>query len=123
MKFEFNHFNFNVQDLERSIKWYEAVLGLKEVKRNIAKDGRYIIVFLGDGVTDFRLELTWLRDHPEPYDLGEQEFHLAMVVEDYEAAYDHHKALDAIIYDNQAMNLYFLEDPDGYWIEILSKYR
>ena len=65
MKFEFNHFNFNVQDLERSLAWYDQALGLKEVRRNIAKDGRYIIVFLEDGITNFKLELTWLRDHPE----------------------------------------------------------
>lgn len=123
MKFEFNHFNFNVQDLERSLAWYDQALGLKEVRRNVAKDGRYIIVFLEDGITNFKLELTWLRDHPEAYDLGEQEFHLAMVVEDYQKAYEHHKAMDAIIYDNKEMNLYFLEDHDGYWIEILSKYR
>ena len=73
-----NHFNFNVSNLERSLQFYQEALGLREVQRKAPEDGRFIIVFLGDGKTDFRLELTWLRDHPQPYDLGECEFHLAM---------------------------------------------
>ena len=66
-----NHFNFNVSNLERSLQFYQEALGLREVQRKSPEDGRFIIVFLGDGKTDFRLELTWLRDHPQPYDLGE----------------------------------------------------
>lgn len=123
MKFEFNHFNFNVKDLELSLDWYEKTLGLKEVRRNVAKDNRYIIVFLEDGSTNFKLELTWLKDHPQAYDLGEQEFHLAFVVDDYNQAYEHHKELDVIIFENKEMGIYFLEDPDGYWIEIVPKNR
>ena len=80
--FTFNHFNFNVFDLERSLKFYDEALGLKPVREKNAADGRYKIVYLSDGVSDFRLELTWLRDHTEPYDLGEQEYHLAFQAED-----------------------------------------
>ncbi len=123
MKFEFNHFNFNVSDLQKSLQFYDKALGLKEVRRKVAEDGRYIIVFLTDEMTDFKLELTWLKDHPEAYDLGEQEFHLAVLVDDYDAAFSHHQKMDAIVYENKEMGLYFLEDPDGYWIEILPKNR
>lgn len=123
MKFEFNHFNFNVKDLDVSLAWYEKTLGLKEIRRHVADDQRFIIVFLEDGITDFKLELTWLKDHMHEYDLGEQEFHLALVVDDYEKAYEHHKDLDVIIYENKEMGIYFLEDPDGYWIEIVPKKR
>ena len=73
----------------------EAVkaLGLEPVgERKAAADGSFIIVYLGDGKTDFRLELTWLRDHPQKYDLGECEFHLALRAEDYEAAHAKHAA-------------------------------
>jgi lactoylglutathione lyase len=81
--YTFNHFNFNVFDLERSLKFYDEALGLKPVREKNAADGSFRIVFLEDGVTDFRLELTWLRDRTEPYDLGEQEYHLAFKAEDY----------------------------------------
>ena len=117
--FTFNHFNFNVFDLERSLRFYDEALGLKPVREKNAPDGSFKIVFLGDGITDFRLELTWLRDHSEPYDLGEQEYHLAFRVDDFEAAHEKHKAMGCICFENPAMGIYFLEDPDGYWIEII----
>ena len=82
--FAFNHFNFNVTDLERSIAFYHDALGLEPVRRKEAADGSFILTFLGDGKTEFQLELTWLRDHPQKYDLGECEFHLALAVEDME---------------------------------------
>ena len=69
--------------------------------------------------SDFRLELTWLRDHTEPYDLGEQEYHLAFVADDFEAAHKKHSEMGVICFENPSMGIYFLEDPDGYWIEII----
>ena len=117
--FSFNHFNFNVFDLERSLKFYDEALGLKPVREKDAADGSFRIIFLGDGVTDFRLELTWLRDRTEPYDLGEQEYHLALKAEDFDAAHAKHEAMGCICFENPEMGIYFLEDPDGYWIEII----
>ena len=117
--FSFNHFNFNVFDLERSLRFYDEALGLKPVREKDAADGSFRIIFLGDGVTDFRLELTWLRDRTEPYDLGEQEYHLALKAEDFEAAHKKHEAMGCICFENPSMGIYFLEDPDGYWIEII----
>ena len=59
----FNHFNFNVTDLNKSLAFYKEALDLEPVgARKEAADGSFIIVYLGDGKTDFRLELTWLRD-------------------------------------------------------------
>ena len=117
--FTFNHFNFNVFDLERSLKFYDEALGLKPVREKNAADGRYKIVFLGDGRSPFRLELTWLRDRTEPYDLGEQEYHLALAADDFDAAHTKHAAMGCICFENPEMGIYFLEDPDGYWIEII----
>ena len=117
--FTFNHFNFNVFDLERSLKFYDEALGLKPVREKNAADGRYKIIYLGDGRSDFRLELTWLRDREEPYDLGEQEYHLALTADDFDAAHEKHAAMDCICFENSEMGIYFLEDPDGYWIEII----
>lgn len=117
--FSFNHFNFNVFDLERSLKFYDEALGLKPVREKNAEDGSFKIVYLGDGMTDFTLELTWLRDRTEPYDLGEQEYHLAFMTDDMEKAHAKHEQMGAICYENPGMGIYFLEDPDGYWVEII----
>ena len=117
--FAFNHFNFNVLNLERSLKFYEEALGLKPVREKNAADGSFRIVFLGDGVTGFQLELTWMTERTEPYDLGEQEYHLAFKTENMEAAHRLHEQMGCICFENPAMGIYFIEDPDGYWIEII----
>ena len=117
--FSFNHFNFNVSDLDKSLAFYKEALDLEPVRRKEAADGSYVIVFLGDGKTDFRLELTWLRDHPQKYDLGECEFHLAFVTDQYDDFYAKHKEMGCICFENPGMGIYFIEDPDGYWIEIV----
>ena len=120
VKGRFDHFNFNVLDLDRSIRFYEKALGLKEVRRMEAPDGSFILVYMGEEKTGFLLELTWLRDREEPYDLGEGEFHLCMRVPgNYDAVRAYHKQMDCVCYENTDMGLYFISDPDGYWIEIL----
>ena len=119
MTFSFAHNNFNVRDLDKSLAFYKDALGLTEVRRKQAADGSFTLVFLGDGHTAHQLELTWLRDWDRAYNLGDNEFHLAFVVDDYDAAHAHHKQLGCICYENEAMGLYFISDPDGYWIEIL----
>ncbi|MDR1601739.1 MAG: VOC family protein [Tannerella sp.] len=116
----FDHFNFNVTDLERSIAFYDRALGLKVARRKEAPDGSFTLVFLTDGITGFSLELTWLRDHPQPYDLGESEYHLCLRVPgDYDEVREYHRQMGCICFENTDMGLYFIEDPDGYWIEIL----
>ena len=120
IKSKFDHYNFNVLDLERSLAFYEKVLGLKEKRRKVAADGSFILVYLTDEQTDFLLELTWLRDRVEPYDLGECEYHLCMRVPgDYDEVRRYHKEMGCVCFENEEMGLYFIEDPDGYWIEIL----
>ena len=116
MKFQMIHENYNVADLARSEAFYEKALGLKECRRIEAEDGSYIIAYLKNDESDFELELTWMRDMDRPYDLGDCEFHLAFRVDDYEA---HHKEMGCICFENPAMGIYFIQDPDGYWLEIL----
>ena len=120
IKAKFDHFNFNVTDLERSISFYNKALGFVESHRINSNDGSFIIVYLKDNQSDFLLELTWMRDHPQAYDLGECEFHLCVRVPgDYDAVWAFHKEMGVVCYENHDMGLYFIEDPDGYWIEIL----
>ena len=89
MKFQMIHENYNVADLSRSLTFYQEALGLTEKKRITADDGSFIIVYVGNDTTDFELELTWLRDSEEPYSLGHD------------------------------MGIYFISDPDGYWLEVV----
>ena len=121
IKARFDHFNINVTDLERSLAFYDRALGLKEISRKQADDGSFILAYLGDGETGFRLELTWLRDHAAtPYELGENESHLCVrVAGDYEAVRAYHKELGCVCFENHEMGLYFINDPDDYWIEVL----
>ena len=119
MKFKFCHNNFNVLNLEKSLEFYKNALGLVETKRTVAEDGSFILVFLGDGESTHKLELTWLRDCDRPYNLGDNEFHLAFSVDDFDCAYNLHKEMGCICYENKEMGIYFIADPDNYWIEII----
>ena len=119
MKFTLDHFNINVLDLEKSLAFYDKSLGLKEIRRKTADDGSFIIVFLGDGSQETKLELTWLSAMDRPYDLGDEEFHIAFKTQEFEKAHELHKKMDCICYENEAMGIYFIKDPDGYWVEII----
>ena len=121
IKGKFDHFNINVLDLERSIAFYNKALGLKEHHRKEAADGSFILVYLTDDQTGFLLELTWLRDRNEPYELGDNESHLCFrVAGDYDEVRKFHKEMDCVCYENTDMGLYFINDPDDYWIEVLT---
>lgn len=120
IKARFDHFNINVLDLQRSIAFYEKALGLKEHHRKEASDGSFILVYLADGQENFLLELTWLRDRQEAYELGDNESHLCFrVAGDYDAVRAYHKEMGCVCFENEAMGLYFINDPDDYWIEVL----
>lgn len=121
MKFTFAHNNINVYDLEKSLSFYKEALDLEETSRMAAEDGSFILVYLGDGVTPHLLELTWLRDMDRPYQLGDNEFHLAFEVDDFDAAHKRHQEMGCICYENPAMGIYFISDPDGYWLEVVPK--
>ena len=123
MKFTMIHNNLNVFDLERSLKFYREAFDMKEVGRIDGPEGAFIIVYLETGSGSHQLELTWLRDRKEPYDLGDDEFHLAFEVDDFEAAHARHEKMGCICYENPAMGIYFCEDPDHYWLEVLPQKR
>ena len=115
IKSRFDHFNINVLDLERSIAFYGKALGLKEHHRKEAADGSFILVYLTDGVSPFLLELTWLRDHKEPYELGENESHLCFrVAGDYDKIREYHREMGAVCFENEPLCLYFNNDTNDY---------
>ena len=120
MTFSFAHNNLNVRDLDKSLDFYREALGLTEARRKEAEDGSFIIVYLADAAgSNHRLELTWLRDWDRPYNLGDNEIHLAFTVDDFAAAHALHEKMGCICFENEKMGIYFITDPDGYWLEVL----
>lgn len=119
MKFTMYHSCIAVFDLEKSIKFYEDALGFEEVRRISADDGSFEIVFMSNKGDTTMLELTWYRDRREPYDLGDNEIHIGLRVDDFQSALAHHKDMDCICFENKNMGIYFIADPDGYWVEIV----
>lgn len=117
MNFKMIHENYNVSDLDASKRFYEKALGITE-KRRIDGEG-FTIVYLSNEQAEFELELTCLKDHPQKYNLGECEFHLAFRVDDFEAAHKLHEEMGCICFENEKMGIYFIVDPDGYWLEIV----
>lgn len=55
----------------------------------------------------------------KPYDLGECEFHLAFKTDDFDLTHKKHKEMGCICFENPEMGIYFIEETDGYWLEIL----
>ena len=121
MRFKAVHENYNVSDLEASLRFYREALGLEEASRK--QTGDFIIVYVKNENSDFELELTWLKDHPQKYDLGECEFHLAFTTDDFAGAHKKHEEMGCICFENKQMGIYFIQDPDGYWIEIIPERR
>ena len=119
MKFDMYHSCITVLDLERSVAFYEKALGLKPTRRMEAEDGSSKIVFMETEGNPYQLELTWFRDKKEPYDLGDNEVHIGFRVDDYEAALAYHKEMGCVCFENPDFGIYFIADPDGYWMEIV----
>ncbi len=120
IKGRFDHFNINVADLERSIDFYGRALGLREVKPH---GGRRLV---RAGLSGRRRVAVPARTDVAarqggPLRAGRQRAHLCMrVAGDYDAVRAReHRSMGCICYENHDMGLYFINDPDDYWIEIL----
>lgn len=119
MEFKMAHTNINVLDLEKSVEFYKKALNLREVRRKEGPGGSFTLVYLSDADNHYQLELTWLADRTLPYNLGDNETHIAFIASDFEGAYALHQQMGCIVFENKAMGLYFIEDPDGYWLEVV----
>lgn len=117
MNFKMIHENYNVSNLEKSLKFYEEALGLYESRR--IENDDFTLAYVKNEQSDFELELTYIKDHPQKYDLGECEFHLAFTTDDFEESYKKHTQMGCICFENREMGVYFIQDPDGYWLEIV----
>lgn len=120
------HTMIRVGDLQRSIDFYTRVLGMKLLRQQEYPEGRFTLAFVGYGNENDNtvIELTHNWD-TESYELGEGFGHLAIEVDDvYKATDEIRQQGGKIIRDAGPMNagttiIAFVEDPDGYAIELL----
>ena len=99
MAFRIVHCNINVTDLNKSIAFYEQALGLQVARKLEAEDGSFTLCYLQDDTGSFQIELTWLKD--------------------FEAAHRLHEEMGCICFENKEMGIYFIHDPDDYWLEVV----
>ncbi len=117
------HTMVRVTDLEQSLDFYCAKLGLEQVNRHDNEQGRYTLVFLaapGDAARAL-IELTWNWD-PEPYAIGRAFGHLAYEVDDIYALCQ--RLMDAGVTINRPPRdgrMAFVRSPDNISIELLQK--
>lgn len=117
--FRFAHSNLHVLDLERSKKFYVDALDLHEIG-GIDSGDDFKIVYLGDSFgSQHKLELTWRKNRITPYELGDNEVHIAFTTKNFDAAHARHEKMGCICRENRDMGIYFIEDPDGYRLEVM----
>ncbi len=122
------HTMLRVGNLERSIDFYTQVLGMKLLRQKDYPDGKFTLAFVGygDESDSTVIELTYNWD-TDSYDLGEGYGHIAIEVDDvYEAVSELQSRGGKVIRDAGPMNagttiIAFIEDPDGYPIELIGK--
>jgi lactoylglutathione lyase len=117
-----------VGDLDRSIRFYTEVLGMKQLRRTDYAEGRFTLAFVGYGseADHTVLELTHNWDTPK-YDLGNGFGHIAVAVDDAYLACDEVRRLGGKVtreagpMKHGTTVIAFVEDPDGYKIEFIQK--
>lgn len=122
------HTMIRTGDLDRSIKFYTEILGMKLLRQKEYPDGKFTLAFLGYGNesenTVIELTYNW---GVESYDIGSGFGHIALEVDDvYEATDEIRQRGGKILRDAGPMNagttiIAFVEDPDGYQIELIGK--
>lgn len=121
------HSMIRVLDEARSLAFYDQAFGLKVADRLDFEN--FTLVYLSNGETGFELELTVNKGRTEPYDLGDGYGHLAVSVDDVDAA--HARLSDAGLSPRKLVDFapageviarfFFIADPDGYQIEVLQR--
>lgn len=123
MQFKILHICFRVENLEKSVRFYEEALGYNEVKRLDYPEHEFTLVYLQDPASTIEIELTYNYDHG-PYERGNGYGHFAVETEDLMKSYEKHKAMDCIADEISGLpdgktSFYFIQDPDGYQIEVI----
>lgn len=123
MKFKAIHTCIRVYDLEKSIEFYQKALNLEITRRKDFPESKFTLVYLATENGAHEIELTY-NYGAEPYELGNGYSHIAFTVPNLEEAYEFHKEMGVTVtepksIDGRPANLYFIQDPDGYRVEII----
>jgi lactoylglutathione lyase len=121
------HMMIRVLDEARSVKFYETCFGLKIAERRDWPD--FSLTYMSNPEAPFEVELTVNKGRTEPYDLGNGYGHIALAVDDLEAEHTRiaatgytPKDIKTMTHDGKPFGkFFFIEDPDGYKIEVLQK--
>lgn len=118
------HTCVRVKDLDKSLSFYQDVLGMKEVRRLDYPDYKFTLVYLALPGDEVELELTYNYDQEEPYDLGNGYGHIAIGVENLKDTHEEYSQSGYDVTDltglsDGAASYFFIKDPDGYKIEIV----
>ena len=126
MALSYLHTMLRVGDLDRSVKFYTDMFGMKELRRNDVPDGKYTLAFLGYGDGGTELELTY-NYGVDKYEIGTGFGHLAIGLPDIYGACEKMRAAGAKITREPGPVKFgttviaFVEDPDGYKIELIER--
>ena len=124
----FLHTMIRVKDLDRSVAFYTGPLGMKELRRREVPEGKYTLVFVGYGDGP-EVELTHNWDQAQPYEIGGGFGHLAVGMPDVYAACERMRGQGVNITREPGPVKFgttviaFVEDPDGYKIELIERKR
>lgn len=118
------HTCIRVMDLEKSLKFYQEALGLKETRRKDFPEAKFTLVYLSDEDGKYELELTYNYNLEKPYELGNGYSHMAVSVDDLEASRQKHMEMDYEVTKLMGLpgsepHYYFVTDPDGYKVEVI----
>lgn len=124
MKYKLLHTCIRVMDLEKSLKFYQEALGLKETKRMDFPENEFTLVYLTDETGNYEIELTYNYNPEKPYEIGNGFSHIAVEVEDLEASRERHKEMGYEVTEimglaGKSLRYYFVTDPDGYQVEVI----
>lgn len=121
------HTCIRVKNLEESLAFYTTAFPFKETRRRDFPDSKFTLVYLALEGEDYELELTYNYGH-EAYNLGNGYGHIAIGSEDFQADYDKHVQAGYLVTDikgltDKSARYYFIQDPDGYKIEVIDLNR
>lgn len=121
------HTCIRVKNLEESLAFYTTAFPFKETRRRDFPDSKFTLIYLALEGEDYELELTYNYGH-EAYDLGNGYGHIAIGSEDFQADYDKHVQAGYAVTDikgltDKSARYYFIQDPDGYKIEVIDLNR
>ena len=122
------HSMVRVLDGDRSVDFYRQAFGLQIADR--FEFDSFTLIYLRNGEADFELELTINKGRSEPYALGDGYGHIALVVADLDAEHARLEGLGLMLSPIKEFNrdgalmarFFFIQDPDGYKIEVLQKH-